>query len=86
VPETGLHAEGKVLGDAQAIEQRRDLESTGESLAGTPIHRPVGDVPVVEAYGAAVGGDLTGELVDDRGLAGPVGPDEGVNLTPAHMQ
>ena len=44
------------------------------------MHRQRGNVPPVEMDAAGVRHDLAGELADQRGLAGAVRPDDGVQL------
>ena len=50
------------------------------------IGRQRGDVAAVETDAAGVGRDLAGELADQRGLAGAVRPDDGVQLARRHVE
>ena len=49
------------------------------------MHRQMGDVAAGEVDGAGVGREVAGELADQRGLAGAVGADQGVDLARPHV-
>ena len=76
----GLDGESDVVQRREVEEQRGDLERAGEPERAAPPGRQGRDVPAGEDDAAGVRGDLAGELADQRGLAGAVRADDGVQL------
>ena len=66
--------------------QRRDLERAREPEQAAVIDRQRGDVLSVEHDAAGVRDDLAGELADQRGLAGAVRADDGLQLARHHVE
>ena len=75
-----LHRQRDVLQGREAGQDLRDLERPGEAEAGAGRHRQPGHVVAVEEDAAGIGGEGAGDLVDEGGLAGAVGADDGVGL------
>src|SRR5207237_1400695 len=78
-----LQAQGDVLGDGQVGEQRRLLVDGGDAEVAGADGVVVGDGLAVDFQGAGVGGDGAGDDLDERGLAGAVLADQGVDLAGA---
>ena len=72
-----------VVQDRQARKDAEVLKGPGDSQAGHPVGRLPGNIGALEADGPGVGPDDPGETVDEGGLAGAVGADEGSDLAPA---
>src|SRR5262249_24297098 len=80
MPGMRLHRERDVVERGEIGKQRGDLERAREpQLAAAPA-RQASDVAAREADAAVVGGELAGKLADQRGLAGSVRPDDGMQL------
>ena len=82
-----LHGERHVVERREVEEQRGDLERAREPEAGCAA-RPAAPVMSLagEADAAGVGRDLAGQLADQRGLAGAVRADDGVQLAARHRE
>ena len=81
-----LHRERHVVERGEIVEQRGDLERAREPELAAPVDRQRGDVVAGEADAAGVRRDLAGELADQRGLAGAVRADDGVQLARRHRE
>ena len=81
-----LHRERDVVERGEIEEQRGDLERAREPELAAAVGRQRGDVVAVETDAAGVGRDLAGELADQRGLAGAVRADDGVQLARRHVE
>jgi hypothetical protein len=71
------------------IEPAKDgglLREVADAEASTLVHRQAGHVMAVELDLAAVGLDEAGDHVEDRGLAGAVGPQQADRLAAPHIQ
>ncbi|MNQ89957.1 hypothetical protein D3C85_1052820 [compost metagenome] len=62
--------------DSEVRRQRRDLEGAGQAGAHATGLAQLRDVLSAQPDLAAVGREDTADLVDERGLAGPVGADQ----------
>src|SRR6516165_12541062 len=82
----GLHGERHVVEDGEIEEQRGDLERAGEAELAAAVGRQGGHVAAFETDAPGIGGDLAGELADQRGLAGAVRADDGVKLALRHAK
>src|SRR5262249_55276627 len=69
-----------VLVDAEAREDRAALVAAPEARTRAPRLRPAGDVDARQLDAAGRCGNLAGEHVDQRRLAGAVGPDQRMDL------
>ncbi len=75
-----LHRQRHIVERGEIEKQRGDLERTREPERAAPMHRQRGDVATVKADRARVWCNLAGELSDQRGLAGAVRADDGMQL------
>ncbi len=80
VPVMRLRCERDIVGGGEIRQQRGDLEGTREPERTTAIGRHVRDVAAAEKDAAGVRREMTGELADQRGLAGAVRADDRVQL------
>ena len=74
-----------VVLDGEAAEDRRLLRQIADPEPRALVHRQRGDVLAVEFDAAAVGLDQPGDHVEDRGLAGAVGPEQPDRLAAADI-
>ena len=81
-----LQRQPQVLVDRQAAEQVGDLERTGEALLADAVRRQALNVAAVEAHGAAVRRVQARDQVEQRGLAGAVRADQGMDLAGADRE
>ena len=81
-----LHGQRDVLQRREARQHVRDLEGARQPQMGAGGHRQMRDVATVEDDAAGVGGERAGDLVDERGLAGAVGADDGVRLAGQNVE
>jgi hypothetical protein len=65
-------------------EQRGNLVGAAQAAADALIGREMRDVLAEEADGAGGGREVPGDAIEQRGLAGAVGPEHGAPLTRAH--
>ena len=75
-----LHGERNIVERGEIVEQRSDLERAREPELAAPVDRQGGDVMAVEADAAGIRRDLAGQFADQRGLAGAVRADDGVQF------
>ena len=80
-----LDGERHVVERAELAQHRGDLERTAEPQPHARIGRQMGDVAAGKADRAGVRGEIAGELADQGGLAGAVGPDQRVDLARPHV-
>ena len=78
-----LHRERDIVERSEIEEQRGDLERARQPELAAPVNRQRRDVAAVEADTAGFGRDLAGQLADQRGLAGAVRADDGVQFAGA---
>ncbi|MCY1305955.1 hypothetical protein D9M70_557870 [compost metagenome] len=71
----------QVLKDCQLFEGLRDLEGPPHARKTARHRRRSGDIHAAEADRAAVGGDVAGNQIEQRRLAGAVRPDDAQRLT-----
>src|ERR1051325_2987342 len=76
----GLNRERDIIESRQIEKQRRDLERTREAKSAAPVSGKRGNVSARKLNMPGVGGQLTAELGNQRGLAGPVRPDDRVQF------
>ena len=81
-----LHGERDVVQRGEIEEQRGDLERARQPELATAPARQRRDIAAVEANAPGVGHDLAGELADQRGLAGAVRADDGVQFAARHLE
>ncbi len=79
----GLRRQRDIVERGEIGQQRGDLERARQPERAAPIGRQPGDVPAGEVDGAGIRQQLPGELADQRGLAGAVRPDDGVQFARA---
>ena len=75
-----LRRERDIVGGGEIRQQRGDLERARQPEPAAPIGRQPGDVAAGEMNGAGIRHQLPGQLADQRGLAGAVGADDGVQF------
>src|SRR5690242_12241571 len=76
---TVQRANGDVLEDAEAVERPHDLEGAAHARVADLVRAQARDGAAVERD-AAGGRDMNaGDQVEDRRLAGAVGPDQGMD-------
>jgi hypothetical protein len=81
MPVVRLHRQRHVVERGEIVEQRGDLERARQPERAAAVNRQRRDVRAGEADAAGVGRDLAGQLADQRGLAGPIWADDGVQLS-----
>src|SRR6516165_8321017 len=81
-----LHGERHVVEDGKIEEQRGDLERPRQTKLAASVGGQRRDVAAFETDAPGVGGNLAGELADQRGLARAVRPDDGVKLALRHAK
>ncbi len=81
-----LHGERHVVEDGKIEEQRGDLERSSQAELAAAVGGQRRHVAAFEMDAPGVGGDLAGELADQRGLARAVRPDDGVKLALRHAK
>jgi len=75
-----------ILQHAQPLERLHDLEGAADTGVADEVGPQPRDLPSVEAHAAGVGPVDAGDHVEDRGLAGAVGSDQGVDGTGRHVE
>src|SRR6185312_1521390 len=80
MPGMRLHRERDVVEHREVEKERGDLERAGEPEMAAPPRRQARDVGAGEADAAGIGRQLAAELGDERGLAGAVRADDGVQF------
>ena len=75
-----------VVDHRQAGEQRRDLIGAAQAAPDALVRREVRHVLAEEADGAGGRGEIAGDAVEQRGLAGAVRAEHGAPLARAHRQ
>ncbi len=81
-----LRRQRDIVGGGEVGQQRGDLERTRQPEPAAAVGRQPGDVLAGEANGAGMRQQLPGELADQRGLAGAVRPDDGVQFAAANLK
>jgi hypothetical protein len=74
------HSQEHVVLHRQLAEQQRGLIGAAQALADPVVRRPGGDVLAEEAHPPGGGGEVAGDHVEQGGLAGAVGADDGPAL------
>src|SRR5581483_4983050 len=64
----------------------RLLERASDTLANQPPRRKSSYFLLVKYHPPLIGGDQPANYIEQRGLAGTVGPDDRVHLTPDNLQ
>src|SRR6202171_6641566 len=77
----GLHGEADVLLHAQVREQIGELEGAAKSSAGSKRRGELRNIGAIEQDVANGRAQLSGDQIEVGGLAGPVGADNGRQLT-----
>jgi hypothetical protein len=86
VADVGVPAEHQVVHDREVLEQLDVLERPGHAHLGDVVRRAAEDVLAEEAHLALLGSVHAREHVEDRGLAGAVGPDDREQLVLADLE
>ena len=81
-----LQRQAQVFVDRQPLEQIGDLERARQPLMADRLRRHALDLAAVQRDGAAVGREQAGDQIEQRGLAGAVRPDQGVDFAGADLQ
>ena len=79
-PGMGLRRQCHIVCSSEIQQQRGDLERTREAECAAAISRQIGDIAAAEQNAAGMRGQVPGELTDQRGLAGTVWTDDGVQF------
>ena len=82
----GLRRERDIVARREVRQQTGDLERTRQAEPATLIGRQPGDVAAGEMNGAGIRHQLPGQLADQRGLAGAVGTDDGMQFTGSDVE
>ena len=82
----GLRRERDIVGGGEIGEQRGDLERARQAQRAAPPRRQARDVAAGELMRAAMRHEMAGELADQRGLAGAVRPDDGMDFAVADVE
>ena len=75
-----LDRQRHVLERGELAQHRGDLEGARQAQPDAGMGRQVRDVAAGEVDGAGIGRQVAGELAHQRGLAGAVGADQGMDL------
>ena len=75
-----------VVQHAHAPEEGQVLEGAGDAQGGDAVGPQVGDVPPLEEDAAPLGMVVAADGVDEGGLAGAVGADDGQDLAPVGLE
>src|SRR5262245_57139485 len=82
----GLYGERHVVQCGEIKKQRRDLERARKPKGGRPINGQGGNIAPGKGDRAGIGRELARKLSDQRGLAGSVRTDDGVQLALSHVE
>ena len=74
-----------IVKHGQFLKKSNILKSSGDAQGSTLIGSQAGDISVAEVDMATGGPEDTGKQVEYSGLAGPVGPDQTDQFTPADL-
>ena len=78
--------EEEVVADGEVAEQQRGLVGAPQAPADALVGRQVGDVLAEEEDAAGRGRKVPGDRVEERGLAGAVGAEDGAALARGHRE
>src|ERR1700722_13995492 len=78
----GLRRQRDIVGGREIRQQRRDLERASQPKRAAPPGGQMGDFAACKMNGAGAWRQLSGQLADQRGLAGAVGSDDRVQFAP----
>src|ERR1700675_3577657 len=81
-----LYRERDIVERGEIAEQRGDLERARQPEVAAAIGRQRGDVAAVEPDGTALRDDFAGQQTDQRGLAGAVRADDGVEFAARNVE
>jgi hypothetical protein len=81
-----LDRKRKVVEHAEALEDAGDLVAAGESALHALVRAQARHILVEEPDLAALGGQASRDLTDERGLARAVGPDQRMHLAGLHLE
>jgi len=81
-----LQRQPQILIDRQFAEQIGDLKRAGQSAMADQVGRDALDLAAVETDGAGIGRVKARDQVEQRGLAGAVRPDQGVDFAGADRE
>jgi hypothetical protein len=81
-----LRGERDVVGGRKIRQQAGDLERTRQPEPAALIGRQPGDVAAGKMNRTGIRHQLPGQLADQRGLAGAVGADDGVQFAPGDIE
>ena len=82
----GLCCERDIVRRGEVRQQAGDLERTRQSEPAALIGRQPRDVAAGKVNGAGIRHQLPGQLADQRGLAGAVGTDDGVQFAGSDIE
>jgi hypothetical protein len=82
----GEDSQGQVFSHAEVVEDGGDLEGAGQPTGGAAPGLHAADLLAVETDAARVRQQQAAELVNQGGLTGAVGADEGVDLALGHVE
>ncbi|MDT4847350.1 hypothetical protein FQZ97_814020 [compost metagenome] len=74
-------AEHDVVTHAQALEERKVLEGARDAQPGQPRRRHMAEAAPTDPHAPAVGPVQPADDIDQRALAGTIGPDDGADLS-----
>ncbi len=80
-PRSERRADEHVLEDGETLERTRDLRGASDAHVAADVCRTTRHVDAVERHRAGVGPQVAGDQVEQRRLAGAVGPDDPDRVT-----
>jgi hypothetical protein len=75
-----------IVVDREGVEHALDLQGAGEPEPADAVRLHAGDVTAEEGDASGVRGEQAGDQIEERGLAGAVGTDDGVELTGGELE
>jgi hypothetical protein len=82
----GLDGQREVLPDREMVKHRGNLVGPCQTQPGPAVDRQARDPPAVKINLTAVRRQFPAQLVEGRGLAGTVGPDQGMQFAAGHIE
>ena len=82
----GLGGERDIVGSRKIRQQAGDLERARQAEPAALIGRQPRDLAAGEVNGAGIRHQLPGQLADQRGFAGAVGTDDGVQFAGSDIE
>src|SRR5712671_5930116 len=81
MPAMGLHRKRDIVERCEIGKERRDLERARKPKCAAAMNRKRSDITAMEPDRPGVGFEFTAQLADQRGLAGAIRTDHGMQFT-----